>query len=80
MTVPLPPELLGYTTWHAEDGYHARYDTQLPETVLAAGCKQELVAATPLELTQEGARNRIRIWRWQHATSREIPFTTGDMP
>lgn len=52
------PALLGYFTWHDEDGYHARAKPELkapPEL-------SEVHAATALELTQEAVRNRVRVW------------------
>lgn len=69
-----PPILLGYYTWRDENGFHARYFQELPESALLFGCRSEVHAASPLELTQAAVRNRIKVWVWQAR-----PTLSGDI-
>lgn len=64
MATPPAPELLGYATWFEGGLYHAQFKTGLPQAALAAGCLEEVTAATGDELTAAAARNRIRISVW----------------
>lgn len=59
------PDLLGYTTWRAQDGcYHARFKAHLPPAALAAGCVEEVTAPTEQALEMAATRNRVRITIW----------------
>lgn len=80
MDFPPVPDLLGYETWRDDDGYHAQYETPLPEVAQSAGCAQEIHESTPTKLTQAAVRNRVRVWCWQAEArvGREVPFTAGD--
>jgi hypothetical protein len=60
-----PPQLLHYSTWAADGVLHARYHQELTPAAIEYGCVQEIQATTALELTQEAARNRIRVWVWE---------------
>ncbi|MFI6909857.1 hypothetical protein ACIBKY_51955 [Nonomuraea sp. NPDC050394] len=58
------PQLLAHTTWRDDDGYHARYVTELPQDALANKCLQELHAPTAQELARAAVANRIRVAIW----------------
>jgi hypothetical protein len=81
MALPPPPSLLDYVTDVDGPGmrYVARYRRDLPVEALAAGCLQEVTAATVEGLTQAAVRNRIRIECWTSGQVAER-FTTGDLP
>lgn len=81
MALPPAPDLLDHITWRDAGGYHAVYAKALSPEALEFGCRQQIDAATPLELTQEAVRNRSRINLWttgQRLAETETPFTTGD--
>ncbi|MGW6498529.1 hypothetical protein [Nonomuraea angiospora] len=64
-TPPQPPQLLHYRTWVDEYGLHARLCQELPVGAIVYGCEQEIHADTVLELMQEAARNRVKVWSWE---------------
>lgn len=80
-----PPPLLLYETWSDEQGHHARLHQELPRDALDYGCVQEVQASNATELTQEAARNRIKVWAWEASQGADNeddePFIwTGDQP